>query len=146
MTLTASVGICMYTGAEDFNKIYQDADLALYKAKKSSKHTYCFKSWDYYKENSDDEFRLVNTIPVNSLLESLDSGIALLECGKDVNVIYASPSLAKMLEIKGGMKLPTPISRWVHPEDTAAFKALLDEAIASGKPVEQIQRVMTEDA
>ncbi len=52
LTLTASVGVCMYKGPEDFNKMYQDADLALYKAKKAGKHTYCFKSWDFSRKKT----------------------------------------------------------------------------------------------
>ena len=143
LTLTASVGVCMYKGPEDFNKMYQDADLALYKAKKAGKHTYCFKSWDFFQEK-DDDFRLVNTIPVNSLLESLDSGIALLEVTDEIKAIYISPSMARMLEIEEDIKLPLSISRWVHPEDIARFKSLIDKAIADGSSVEQVQRVMAE--
>ena len=146
ITLTASVGICMYKGPEDFNKIYQDADLALYKAKKSGKNTYCFKSWDFFQDAEDnDDFRLVNTIPVNSLLESLDSGIALLEISSDIEAIYISPSLARMLGVSKDLKLPIPISRWVHPSDMPPFKAALEKALISGEAIEQTQRVMTEN-
>lgn len=140
--LTASVGISFYKGAEKFDKMYQDADLALYKAKKTGKNTYCLKSWDFYHgRDESDDYHLVNTIPIGSLLEGLDSGIALLEVDDEINVIYVSPNLAKMLHIGKDVKLPIPVSTWIHPDDYQVFKTTLEKAIVSGEQVGQTQRV-----
>ena len=41
LELTASVGVCLSKGKQDFIKLYQEADRALYIAKKEGKGRYC---------------------------------------------------------------------------------------------------------
>ena len=44
VSVTASVGVHLDGPGQEFDSLYQSADLALYKAKKAGKHQYCLKS------------------------------------------------------------------------------------------------------
>lgn len=57
VNLTASVGIHLAGQGQQFDGMYQSADLALYKAKKAGKHGFCIKSRESYQEGRSDGFR-----------------------------------------------------------------------------------------
>ena len=63
--ITASVGVYLSARGQEFEGLYQAADLALYKAKKTGKHRYCLKDQDGYQEGQRGEFRPVSTIPLS---------------------------------------------------------------------------------
>ena len=79
VNVTASVGVHLAGKGQAFEGLYQAADLALYKAKKAGKHRFCLKGKDGYQEARPDSFRPVSTITLSSLLEKMESGVALLE-------------------------------------------------------------------
>ena len=142
ISLTASVGVYLAGKGQEFEGLYQSADLALYKAKKAGKHRFCIKDHESYKEEKDKEFRPINTIPLNGLLENMESGVALVEMGTRPQIIYVSPSFCRIVGASdGGYPLPMPLDKFVHPDDMAGLEQELEAGAESGKSVENIDRV-----
>ena len=142
VTLTASVGVYVAAGGQEFEGLYQAADLALYKAKKAGKHRFCLKSREGYQEARSEDFRPVNSIPLSGLLEQMDSGVALLEMGEDPKVIYVSPSYCRILgaDIQT-FPLPKPLSGLIHPDDLVGLERTLREGLRREAAVEHTHRV-----
>ena len=142
VSLTASVGVYLAGKGQEFEGLYQSADLALYKAKKAGKHRFCIKDHESYKEEKDKEFRPINTIPLNGLLENMESGVALVEMGTRPQIIYVSPSFCRIVgAADGSYPLPMPLDKFVHPDDMAGLEQELEAGAESGKSVENIDRV-----
>lgn len=89
MSLTASAGIYLSEGPQDFDGLYQAADLALYKAKKDGKHRWCIKARGSYKNSTG---LAVGAIGMTELLENLDCGIAIMELSEPIRVWSAGCS------------------------------------------------------
>ena len=146
VNLTASVGVHLTDKGQQFDGIYQAADLALYKAKKAGKNRFCLKSQDGYHEARSQDFRPVNTITLSSLLEKMESGVALLELGEVPQVIFVSPSFCRII---GGdpatYPLPRRLSDLIHPDDQEPFLKTLREGIQQGMVVEHTHRVRSAD-
>ena len=142
VNLTASVGVYVAAGGQEFEGLYQAADLALYKAKKAGKHRFCLKSREGYQEARSEDFRPVNSIPLSGLLEQMDSGVALLEMGEDPKVIYVSPSYCRILgaDIQT-FPLPKPLSGLIHPDDLVGLERTLREGLRREAAVEHTHRV-----
>ena len=142
VNLTASVGIYFTGKGQQFDGIYQSADLALYKAKKSGKHRFCLKSRDRYQMRREEDFRPVNTIPLSSLLEHMDSGVALLEMGEYPKIIYVSPSFCRIIGADPqSFHLPQPLSSLIHPDDQLSLEQTLRDGLRKKKVVEHTHRV-----
>ena len=142
ITLTASVGIYIASsGIRHFDRLYHLADLALYKAKKNGKHGFFLKHSDDLPEHSRDDFLPVNTIPLSGLLEYMDSGVALLEMGQPISLIYASPSFCRIIgSDPQRYTLPRPLSQVVHPDDLVDLEQPL-RAAAQGGSADHTHRV-----
>lgn len=140
--LTASVGVHLSTKGQTFEGLYQAADLALYKAKKSGKNRFCLKNGESYPQSTGREFRPVNSISLGNLLENIDSGLALVELGKTLSIIYVSPSFCRIIgaDFKN-YPLPQALSDLVHPDDLISLARTLREGGCSGKTVEHTHRV-----
>ena len=146
VNLTASVGIHLAGQGQQFDGMYQSADLALYKAKKAGKHGFCIKSRESYQEGRSDGFRPVNTIPLSGLLKEMDSGVALLEMGEYPRVIYVSPSFCRLIGADAKTyPLPQPLSGLIHPDDRVELEQALREGLRQGKAVEHAHRVSAGD-
>ncbi len=144
--LTASVGIYLSDAGQQFEGLYQSADLALYKAKKAGKHGFCLKSHDPYQEPRGNAFRPVNTIPLSGLLKDMGSGVALLEMGRAPQVLYVSPSFCRIIGIDPhSFHLPVPLSTLIHPDDLPSLEQALREGLQQGRPVEHTHRVISGD-
>lgn len=145
--VTASVGVHISTGSgQRFAGLYQSADLALYKVKKNGKHGYYIK---YNENNSDDiytenNFTPVNTIPMGDLLDSMESGVALLEMTETLNIIYLSPSFYRILgSDSDSFSLPKPLSDFVYPDDWAEVEEILRSALRENHTAEHTHRVIS---
>lgn len=142
VTLTASVGIHVASGRDlRFEGMYQSADLALYKAKKNGKHGYYVKYTQGPQEDGG-SFLPVSTIPITGLLENLDSGVALLEMGEEIRLIYVSPSFCRIMGVEPqSYELPRGLESVVHPDDLSGLNKALRDGLATGQPVAHVHRV-----
>ena len=142
LTLTASVGVYLAGKGQEFEGLYHSADLALYKAKKNGKHQFYLKNGDVNLEDPGAPFRPVNAIPLGELLENMGSGVALLELGEDPQVIYVSPTFCGLIgEDPKAVKLPLPLSHFIHPQDYPGVLEALRESAGTGRALEHSHRV-----
>ncbi len=139
VTLTASIGICFAAGnTHSFASLYQEADLALYKAKKNGKRGFCLHS----DRNQNDIFTPVNTIPLTGLLEYMDSGVSLLEIGEQLRILYVSPSFCRIIGADPlQYTMPRYLSDWIHPDDWPSLQSAYQSGAESGDIVEHIHRI-----
>ena len=142
VNLTASAGVYLAGKGQEFEGLYQVADLALYKAKTAGKHRYCIKSFDGYQKEPPQEFRPVNTIPFSGLLEQMGSGVALLEMGPVPQVIYVSPSYCRIIgaDVRT-FPLPQALSQLIHPDDLVGLERALREGLLQGAAAEHTHRI-----
>lgn len=148
LTITASVGIYLAAGRnQTFDRLYQSADLALYKAKKAGKHCFYVKfSEDIPGDHADNIFP-VSIIPLTGLLEYINCGVALLEMGDPDQLIYVSPSFCKILGTNPQkFSLPCPLTQIVHPDDRIAFEQDLKGCLSGDGSVDCIHRVSMDGA
>lgn len=131
ITMTASVGIYFAAKATQcFDDLYQSADLALYKAKKNGKHGFFIKYSEDLSDNGEDDFLPVNTIPLGGLLEYMDSGVALLEMGDPIRLIYVSPSFCRIIGADvHTYTLPKNLSEVIYPDDLADLEQALRKGL-----------------
>ena len=143
LELTASVGVCLSKGKQDFKKLYQEADRALYIAKKEGKGRYCICNLeDAGKDASSDDLKSVHAVSFNRLLEQMDSGVALLEMGEVPGIISASKSLFRNLKIEEkSIRLPIPLTDIIHPDDIGSLLKVLKEGLKTGNAVEHTHRI-----
>lgn len=147
VSLTASVGVCLADANQTFEGLYQSADLALYRAKKSGKHRYCLKVHDRFEGEAPADCHPISAIPLNRLLETMASGVALLEMGPQPRVVYVSPSFCRLIGADpGAYPVPQPLTALVHPDDFCALEQALREGLRSCRPVEYTHRLATADA
>ncbi len=142
ISLTASTGVHIASGkGQRFEGLYQAADLALYKAKKNGRHGYCIKRGEGLPI-SDGDLMPVNAIPLTGLLESMDGGVALLEVGEILRILYVSPSFCRIIGADPlTYSLPKPLFDVIHPDDRAAFERIVREGVEKKKSIEHIHRV-----
>ena len=144
VNVTASVGIHLAGPGQEFDGLYQSADLALYKAKKAGRHQYCLKNRGKYQETRD--VRPINSITLSGLLENIDSGVVLLEMGEMPRVIYVSPSFCRIIgSAPESYPLPRPLSDLIHPDDYISLLKALQEGLQQGAVVEHTHRVCAGD-
>lgn len=140
--LSASVGVSVHTGTGHFEELYQAADRALYQVKRNGKGTFHVS-----KDGADaGEVRKpsesMNMIPMVDLLESMESGVALLEMADPMRVIYMGRSFYQALRAKSdSISLPIPIAELIHPDDLPELEQALLDGVCDGGPVEHTLRI-----
>ena len=143
MSLTASAGIYLSEGPQDFDGLYQAADLALYKAKKDGKHRWCIKARGSYKNSTG---LAVGAIGMTELLEDLDCGIAIMELSEPIRLVFISPSFCRMLgAAKTEMSTPLDMTCLVHPDDEVEFERIFYGVSAGGKTAQMTLRIASAD-
>ena len=144
VNLTASVGVYLARRGQEFEGLYQAADLALYKAKKAGRHRFVVKnSRDGQEEGG--ELLPISAIPLSGLLEDLGSGIALLEMGAALRLIYVSPSFCRILGVEPGQfALPKLLAEVIHPDDWVDLEKTLRAGADSGALIEHTHRVSSD--
>ncbi len=142
VNVTASVGVHLTGKGQEFDSLYQSADLAMYKAKKSGKHRFCLKNQGKYEETRSEDIRPINSITLSGLLENLESGVALLEMGETPRLIYVSPSFCRIIgSDPETYPLPMPLTSLIHPDDYLSLLKTLQEGLRHGVVVEHTHRV-----
>lgn len=139
VNVTASVGVYLAAKGQEFEGLYQSADLALYKAKKAGKHRYYFKNYD---EEQDKAFRPANLITLSGLLEEMGCGVALLEMSELPQVIYVSPSYCRIMGADAKtFVLPQRLTELIHPDDLAPLEEALWEGLQNQTAIEHTHRI-----
>ena len=143
--VSASVGVYLATGEKkEFEKLYEFADAALYTAKAKGKNRYYISEGERQDEPKN-ELLSVPHVPLQLrvLLEHMEEGVALLEVEENINVVYASPSLCRIVGVdRTKISLPCALSIFarIHPDDVAEYERRLRDALAGGKSVEYEHR------
>lgn len=146
ITLTASAGICLGHGGQSFEALYQTADLALYKAKRAGRRRFCLQAGDRTPGSGAEAAVPVGAIPLNSLLESMASGVSLLEMGEEPRLIYVSPSFCHLIGADpGSYTLPRTLAGLVHPDDLPALFETLRRGLSTGEAIEFTSRICSAD-
>ena len=120
--LTASAGICISDGPMDFDSLYREADEALYQAKGDGGGTCRIRrSVGGVDPSARGHLDILAAMPMSSLLESMDSGIAMLDVSsQEPRITYASPALCRMLGIQDRRPVSAstpPCASHAHPTD-----------------------------
>ena len=149
--VSASVGVHMVTGGHmDFARLYELADAALYEAKAEGRNRYHISTGERHDEPRGEQPVLPHApVQLSVLLEHLEEGVALLEIGEKVNVVYASPSLFRMMGADGSkVTLPCELFRFggIHPDDIAEYERRLRDALAGGRSMEYEHRFSRDGA
>lgn len=146
ITLTASVGVCLGCGGQSFESLYQAADLALYKAKRAGRRRFCLQAGGRSPAEAAEPPQPIGAIPLNSLLESMASGVSLLEMGDQPRLIYVSPSFCRLIGADpGSYPLPRTLGELVHPDDLPALYEILRRGLTSGEAIEYTNRIRSAD-
>ena len=143
--VSASVGVRLdAAGCADFDELYKRADAALYAAKAQGRNRYFISAG----ENDGlppalDEGLSLAPVQLRALLDNMEEGVALLDVGSEINVIYASPALYRMMGVDEA-ELPAPCELSVfsgtHPDDVDEYERRLRGGLACGKAVEYEHR------
>lgn len=147
--ITVSVGAGMFFKNEKkFRKLYKRAESALNKAKEAGKQNFYILFEDTFTEERQ-ELEIptpVNIISLRTLLAYMDDGVALLEIGSRVNLLYASPGFFKMLRIdKKSLNLPCKLDEiGICPEEEKEYEEKLRDQMPKEGVIEHIHRVLTE--
>lgn len=143
--VSASVGVYIATGeTREFEKLYERADAALYEAKAEGRNRYRISAGQRAAESRPDAAAVPYTpVQLRALLEHMEEGVALVEVGETLNVVYASPSLFRMVgadEARVSLPCPLPVFSCIHPDDAAEYERRLRDALAGGKALEHEHR------
>lgn len=141
VAISASVGIVVAQRDKvDYDELYAKADLALYEAKNNGKNRYRIR----YAEGeavtcagAQDDGHY--STQIHSLLKYADGGVALLEAGDTVRLIFESGGGVRR---DGG---PVWNEKDVHPEDREALLSKMRACAQDGTAFEATYRFLTAD-
>ena len=144
--VSASVGVYIATGEKkEFEKLYELADEALYEAKAGVGNRYHISEGELRNEPRHDLVSMPHApLQLRVLLEHMEEGVALLEVEDTVNVVYASPSLCRIMGVESPeLSLPCRLSNFggIHPDDISEYERKIRDAQAGGKTVEYEHRI-----
>ncbi|HIU17424.1 MAG TPA: EAL domain-containing protein [Candidatus Avidesulfovibrio excrementigallinarum] len=151
--VSASVGVYIATGETGaFEKLYERADAALYEAKAEGRNRYHISNGIRNDicdgKRRHEPQRETSSAPhaplqLRVLLEHMEEGVALLDVGDTIKVVYASPSLCRMMETDHAKRsLPCELAAFggIHPDDIPEYERRIRDALAGGKTVEYEHR------
>lgn len=147
ISLSASVGVHLsFNRAPDFSSLYHSADMALYEVKNQKRGGFCLHMDGDAQDAAPQTVISFNSVPLASLLECMDSGVALVEEGNPMQMIYVSPSFCRLLGCEPkAFALPRPVGKSVHPDDMAGLEDMLSQAAAGEGVTEYTCRIRAED-
>ena len=135
IVVTASVGVHLaLDGKQEFASLYHSADLALYRAKNGGKQGYCIKkNMDDLEDVGEEHSAPVNAIRLRSLLDHIDSGVAMIEIKDKMEFVYISPALARMIADDEENAADFSVDDLFYPEDRQEIEKLLRENVMEKK-------------
>lgn len=146
VNLTASVGVYLTGRGQEFEGLYQAADLALYKAKKAGRHRFVVKNSRGGQEEGG-ELPPISTLTLSGILEDLGSGVALLEMAREPRLIFVSPSFCRILGVEPEeFPLPRDLEGLIHPDDWVELEKVLRQGLRDGEIIEHTHRISPDGA
>lgn len=143
IAVSASIGIYIETtGQRSFRAMFQKADEALYSVKRTGKHGICIKMDEKLPEIREDNSRSMRPLQISELHEGLENGIALLEIGDEIQIIYVNHGICAMLNApEGSFSHQRPLKDIIHPDDWPAVKKAAEDTAATGRNMALVVRV-----
>ena len=127
---------------QQFEDLYQAADQALYSAKKAGKHGFVVKKSSSIADSLSESFHPVSAIPLPGLLEYINSGVALLEMGDPIRLIYVSQSFYRIIDADPQhFPLPQDLAQLIHPDDMPSLERALRQGLQQKQAVEHTHRL-----
>lgn len=147
LSVSACVGAYIASGKDiTFEELFGKAAVALYEARSSGPSSYCIMTDEPERERSDSEnvARIVNGISLNTLLKYLDSGIALIEAGPEIRLIYASSEYYKIagLDEKSCVLPCGSDSLGIYSGDWRGYELAVRKAAETKNVEEHIHKIM----
>lgn len=146
--LSCSVGISCYSGtAKTLERLYAEADSALYRAKQAGKNRYAFAEVESVNSSTDipREQEIANTVHLRTLLENMDADMFQTEMAADgvIRVTYSSHNLffagagdSERTSVRG-----ENIWSIILSEDREPLKAVICEASLTGAELDHTCRI-----
>lgn len=144
--VTVCVGVYMAPVKNlTFEMLYDGAERALAQAKKCGNSSFYVET-DCEDVNNDyivNKIGPVNAIQLHTLLKYMDGGVCLLEAGKEISVIYASPGFCQMIGSSQKLfQLPCSLEQvGIHPDYLEEYKKRIQEGLETGEVISHIQRI-----
>ena len=147
ISLSASVGVHLsFKRAPDFSELYHSADMALYQVKNQKRGGFCLHTDGDARVHPTETVVAFNSVPLTSLLECMDSGVALVEAGRPLQMIYVSPSFCRLMGTDvQSFTLPRPLGDVVHPDDMSELENVLRQAAEQDSITECTCRIARTD-
>ena len=144
--VTASVGVYMTedTGGV-FEKIFGQAAAALYEAKNNGRQSFCVMADPEKEEAEKQEWREKpeGAISLQTLIEYMDGGVALIEAGPQIRLLYASTGFFRILGGgEGELAIPCSLEQiGIHPDYAADYEQILRKSVDKEGISDHIQRI-----
>lgn len=142
IAVSASIGIYIETtGQRNFREMFRKADEALYSVKRTGKHGISIKMDEKLLDVEEDKVRGMRPMQISDLHEGFNNGIALLEVGEEIEIIYVNSGFCSMLmEKTEDFAYERPLEEIVHPDDWAGFSDALRKAVHSSASITRVVR------
>lgn len=125
LSVTVSVGVHLSFGKHSFEQMYQMADLALYKAKKGGKRSCCLNKGLEEGNLKNDSYTTVNAVRLKTLLDYIDSGVAMIDMASPMSFLYVSKTFAQMLSVEAGQLAQREVLSFIHPDERQQLEEML---------------------
>ena len=151
-SISGSVGVSVCGGdGETFDRLYTEADNALYRAKSQGKSKYCFANTPdgCLDEDGSFEDESSGVVHLRTLLEDIEGAVYIIEISPagGVKVVYTSPSTFRTFKRKLDYTNASAYSPLgvVLPEDLEPLLAEVRSAAESGGLLDYTYRVLAAD-
>lgn len=146
LQVTVCVGAYIATGKElSFDILFGQAAAALFEAKKDGRGSCCLLTDETEVRKREDRsaLRKLDGVAMNTLISYLNGGVALLEAGPEIRVIYASGGFFRMLGISPDrLILPCSLENiGIHPDHIAEYMQTVRDTAENKETAEHIHRI-----
>lgn len=146
LKVSACVGAYMGKGKElTFDAVFGRSAAALYAAKTNGPGEVCVLANEAKAQAHEEAERHKpsNAIPMNTLLECLDVGVALVEAGDAIRLLYASHGFYRMLGLpRDAWELPRDLEDiGIHPDYVADYRQFLIDSVKKDGISSHIHRI-----
>ncbi len=146
LQVTVCVGAYVATGKElSFDILFGQTAAALFEARKDGRGSCCLLTdeTEVRKREKRRNLQKLDGIATDTLISYLNGGVALLEAGPEIRVIYASSGFFRMLGITAGrLILPCSLENiGIHPDHIAEYMQVVRDTAEKKETAEHIHRI-----